>query len=347
MRSGTGPVINTTIEVHALKKNGGTIPIELSIVAYHNGDGYVANAFLRDISERKAVLEKLSASEKRLRTITDNLPVLITYIDNSRHLTFANATIKPWLGVAPEEVEGKLFEQVVGAVIHEERRVYMDRALRGERVEFEIVSSASGGTRHLYTVYLPDRRSDGVVQGFYTLTSDISELKAKEAALSKLARYDTLTTLPNRLQLNEMLEMALSRSRRLRTQVAVLFLDIDHFKQINDGHGHAMGDAVLVQFALRLTASVRQTDFVARLSGDEFVVVLEGLKSMEEVDLVANKILLAVRAPLSLADIDLPITTSIGVGFSPEGDLTSADILRRADEALYRAKKAGRDQASF
>ena len=344
--TGTGPVIDTTLQVDALNKDGVEVPIELSIVAYHNGEGYVANAFLRDISERKAALEKLSASELRLRTITDNLPVLITYIDDRRHLMFANATITPWVGVTPEQVQGKLFENIVGPVIYAERRLYMDRALAGERVEFEIVSEAAGMARHLHTVYLPDVRSDGVVQGFYTLTSDISDLKAKEAALSELARVDSLTGLPNRLQLNELLLGAVARSRRLRTQIAVMFLDIDHFKQINDSHGHATGDAVLVQFALRLKMAVRQTDTVARLSGDEFVVVLEGLRSSDEVHTVANKIIAAIRAPLLTADLQLLITTSIGIGFSANRDQTPADLLRMADEALYRAKNAGRNCVS-
>ena len=347
IQSGSGPVINATLEVNALKKNGETIPIELSIVAHHNGDGYLANAFLRDISDRKAILEKVSSSEKRLRTITDNLPVLITYIDERRYMMFANATIKPWLGITPEQVQGKLFEDVVGPIIYAERREYINRALAGERVEFEITSSAAGATRHLHTVYLPDVRDDKVVQGFYTLTSDISELKAKEAALSVLARVDTLAGIANRLQLNELLAGALARSRRMRAEVAVMYLDIDFFKQINDGYGHATGDAVLIEFATRLQASVRKTDAVARLSGDEFIVVLEGLNSIDEAGPIAQKILAAVRAPFAVSGLNLQITTSIGVGYASDFNLTCADLLRMADAALYRSKEAGRDRVSF
>ena len=342
-QSGTGPVINNTLEVFAAKRDGSTVPIELSIVAYHNGKGYIANAFLRDISERKAVLEELSAKEKRLRTITDNLPVLITYIDDQCRLLFANATIETWVGIAPEQAVGKLFVDIVGPLIYEERREYMERALAGERVEFEIISSAAGRTRHLHTVYLPDFGRNGVVHGFYTLTSDISDLKAKEAELILLARFDALTGLPNRMNLIEQLTSAIARSLRAGSQIAVMYLDVDKFKQINDTMGHAGGDALLVAFAKRLKGAVRVTDTVARLSGDEFVIVLEGLKSRDEAELIATKVLTAVREPLTITGNAFLITTSIGIGYAVDGEITPAALLRQADEALYRAKGAGRN----
>jgi len=151
-----------------------------------------------------------------------------------------------------------------------------------------------------------------------------------------------LTGLPNRRGYGERLEEALGRARRNRQPVALMFLDVDHFKQVNDTLGHAAGDAVLHEFAQRVKASVRFTDTVSRLAGDEFTVILEGIKSADEAALVAGKILNAFAAPFTLEQGERRVSTSIGVAYAANAALTIAELGEAADQALYAAKEQGR-----
>ena len=181
------------------------------------------------------------------------------------------------------------------------------------------------------------------------MSFDTTALKMAQRKLQQLAREDVLTGLPNRLALDEVLAMAIARARRTGDAMAVMFLDVDRFKSINDNFGHAAGDAVLVEFAARLKASVRITDTAGRLGGDEFLVVLENLSTREVAAAVAEKIVRQVSSPsFPVQDHSLEITTSIGIAFHASGDaVTATELLKRADAALYAAKAAGRNRFHF
>ncbi|MBC7574330.1 MAG: diguanylate cyclase [Herminiimonas sp.] len=343
LKSGMGPVINNRIEITGMHARGHEIPIELSVAAFHDGAGYVANAFLRDITERKAAERRITDSEQRLRAIADHLPVLISCVDRNQIFTFANATFEDWLGVTPEQVVGMHMKELLGAALYNERRDLIDRALRGEEVVFDMASEARGKARHVHTTYVPNLDPQGVANGFYTLTMDVSEIKAAEQQMAQLARHDNLTGLPNRLQLDEKLAEAVRRSHRSGAPMAVMFLDIDHFKRINDTFGHGAGDAVLREFATRLKSCVRTTDTVARLAGDEFIVVLENLHAAAEVDAVARKIIASLAAEVLLDGRPLYITTSIGIAYTDGAKLIPHELMAHADQALYTAKRNGRN----
>ena len=303
------------------------------------------NASLEDRVEQRT--EELASSEQRLRTITDNLPVLISYIDRQHRMMFCNATFRDWIGIDPDKVVGKFLPDIIGVELYEQRRENMERALAGERMIFDLVSTAFGVTRHLHTTYIPDRRKDGAVVGFYTLSTDVSAMKEVEQKLMLLARHDGLTGLPNRDQLNERLTESIKRNRRQKSALGVLFLDIDYFKNINDTFGHAAGDAVLKEFSLRLKKSVRDTDTVARLSGDEFIVLLEGLQYAAEAEAVAQKIILAIAQKFFTGAHSSLVTTSIGIAFSARCEVGAKDFLAQADRALYAAKAGGRNRFSL
>lgn len=288
--------------------------------------------------------EELATSELRLRTITDNLPVLISYIDADHRMTFCNGTFREWLGIEPEKVIGMLIQDIIGTGLYEQRRHNMDLALAGERVVFDVTSKALGITRHLHNTYIPDRRKDGKVVGFYTLSSDVSAMKEVEQKLTMLARHDGLTGLANRHQMDEKLAETLKRSRRQGQPLALLFLDIDNFKKINDTFGHAAGDDVLKEFSVRLRKVVRGTDTVARLAGDEFIILLEALHSTAEAEAVAEKILQKIQKSFFSGSHSLTVTTSIGIAYSEQCSLTAKDFLAHADTALYRAKAEGRNR---
>ncbi|WP_162579583.1 sensor domain-containing diguanylate cyclase [Variovorax sp. PBS-H4] len=306
--------------------------------------GFYAMTF--NITALKEAEMLRAESEMRLRTITDNLPALITYIDREQKITFANGTYREWLGLDPAELIGRHIRDVAGPELYESRRPTIERALAGERVEFEAGTKRGEFDRVTHVIYVPDVGPDGATHGIFSLSLDITDLKAVERKLIELARVDTLTGLPNRLAFNELLPAAIARAIRAQSALALMFLDIDHFKSINDTLGHAAGDDVLAEFARRLKDNVRVTDTVARLAGDEFVIVLENLERPEAASMVARKVINGIGATGFQVDgRSLDVTTSIGVAFHlpADGAITTAELLARADAALYRAKAAGRN----
>lgn len=191
------------------------------------------------------------------------------------------------------------------------------------------------------------RDEEGRTTSYVAVFSDISAIKRSQERLAHLAHHDALTDLPNRLLLEDRLTHALEHARRGGHRLAVLFLDLDGFKAVNDSLGHHRGDLLLQQVADRLTCCVREADTVARLGGDEFIVILESLKDRREVTRVAGEILQLVSGPLELDGHPVSVTTSIGISLYPDdgGDVTG--LVRCADTAMYRAKASGRNNLRF
>ncbi|MEO7496023.1 MAG: diguanylate cyclase [Massilia sp.] len=309
-------------------------------------DGKVDGAYVLvlDISARKAVELNQAASEKRLRLITDNLPVLISYVDREHKYRFGNATFEKWFGVAKGSLPGRSLADVLGTEVYELLIPHLEMAFKGAPVTFERDAVIGGVTRTLEATYVPDVQPDGSVAGVYALTSDMTRIKEVEGRLIQLARADSLTGIANRRMFGESLQLAIGRARRHSNFMALAYLDIDHFKRINDSYGHGVGDDVLKEFARRLVASVRSTDTVARLSGDEFVIILEDLKNHQEVATVIGKILDAVRVVFNVQGQALQVTTSIGIAHHAGPGQSHEELLVNADSALYAAKHQGRDR---
>jgi diguanylate cyclase (GGDEF)-like protein/PAS domain S-box-containing protein len=300
-----------------------------------------------DITALKEAEGRRAKLESQLRAITDNLPVAITYLDAEQRYRFVNRTGLEWLCRPASEVIGQRIGDLLRPIAYERRRENIERGLTGQRVTFEAESITGDVTRILHYAYIPDIESDGRVAGLYGLATDVSALKNVEKQLSLLVRSDVLTGVANRYNFNEAFPLALSRARRAMSGLALMYLDIDHFKRINDTLGHAAGDEVLKAFARRLLDSVRTTDTVARLGGDEFVIILEGVGSADEPRIVARKIVANVTSPLTVEGRALTLTTSIGIAFRREivacDAATAEAMIGRADAALYAAKKAGRN----
>lgn len=308
-------------------------------------DGVVLGFYVMvtDITARKAAESKQAASEKRLKAIADNLPVLISHLNENRCFDFANATFEKWLGVRSEDCLGQHVSKVVSDSVYEQRKLQLDRAYAGETVKFEMKMEFLETIRYLQTTYIPEWR-DGTVCGVYALSSDITPNKLFEQQLIHLARHDALTGLINRRYFLERLNEALLKSQRSNESVVLFYLDLDHFKAINDTYGHALGDDVLREFAARLRQGLREIDIVARYAGDEFLILVEGVKE-GDAKTIAQKILDRVKAPLDLKTATLQLQTSIGIAFRAKPDGTSAEnLLSIADDALYEAKRNGRGQ---
>ncbi|MEQ1685846.1 MAG: diguanylate cyclase [Burkholderiaceae bacterium] len=309
-------------------------------------DGKAVRLFgaFQDITERKAAEQAALDSQRGLRTIADNLPALIALVDTEERYRFLNAHIGRVFGIDTEAALGRTMREVRSEAAYAAIAPHVSTALRGEKVSFAYSDLVGGQLRHYQSNYIPDIDAEGRVRGFYAMTFDITELQNTQAQLELLARVDPLTGLPNRRQFDERIADAMTRSRRTKQAMAVVFLDIDHFKSINDSIGHAGGDAVLCEFARRLRACVRSTDTVARLAGDEFVVLLDSIDGGSEFGRLAEKIVACIHAPFEVAGQALVVTTSAGVAVYEGGRQDAAEVLSRADTALYSAKKQGRNR---
>ena len=309
-------------------------------------DGRVVRLWgtFQDVTERKLAEQALVASQRRLRVITDNLPAMVAHIDHAQRYLFLSGHVRRTFGIDTEASLGRTMREVRGEAVYERLRPHVEAALRGEPTSFVYTDGVNGRMRHYQSDYIPDIDATGRVQGFYAMTFDITELRETQAQLERLARVDALTGLPNRRQFDERIAEAMARSRRLDQALAVVFLDIDHFKTINDSLGHAGGDAVLREFAQRLRDCVRITDTVARLAGDEFVLLLEGVASAADLDLLAGKIVACIRPPFDVAGVPRHITTSAGLAVYDGSAHDASTLLAQADAALYRAKQLGRDR---
>lgn len=186
----------------------------------------------------------------------------------------------------------------------------------------------------------------GANKGAVIMHLDTTHRKEQELALWRGANFDSLTNLPNRSLILDRIRQAVHRAKRHGEQLGLLFLDLDHFKQINDKLGHAAGDEVLRVFARRIETCVRAGDSVGRLAGDEFLIVLPGMRQVEDAKRVAGKILDATSHPIDLSGQSIVVTCSIGIAIFPEHGETAEDLIKRSDVALYAAKASGRDDVS-
>src|SRR5664279_3271926 len=221
----------------------------------------------------------------------------------------------------PAELVGKtdidLFGEAFGQGTRSDdiRIMDMDRPIVGV---IESRQLEGGQMNWTLTTKLPLHDESGAVIGLVGITREINEIRQTEVALQHLATHDTLTDLPNRFLMVDRLEQLLARAKRSSARFAVLFMDIDRFKEVNDTHGHEFGDLLLRAVAQRLTKSVRQSDTVARIGGDEFVIILETVHQIGEAEAVANNVRRALARPINIGEHEMKVTVSIGISFYPE-----------------------------
>lgn len=337
------PLARLRHHVHEIRRQ--RLGIEALQIERRDEIGDLSRDFYSLVAERESAEAQTRDSERRLKLLTDHVPVVIVYIDREHRYQFINATFEKWFGRSQQESLMQSIRDVLGEEAYQLREQYLLRAFAGEEVEYEFTVDGVGdaGRRAFQTSYVPDVGESGTVEGVYGLIHEITKVKAVHTALQFAAATDILTGIANRRRFDEQLAQSMQRTRATRAPMALAYLDIDRFKAINDSLGHQAGDAVLQEFAARLVRSVRASDLVARLAGDEFVIVFEGVKSAAEVRHIGAKIIGAIRQPFELAGGPLPVTTSVGIAIFRDGALTPAQLLDLADQALYDAKGQGRD----
>ncbi len=315
--------------------------IQQQIIAIDSGVAVTT----RDITARRETAQALRDSEARLRTITDAIPALIAYVDANQHYRFNNIAYDGLFGMSRDEMRDKPVRELLGEPFYARVAPYIQRALQGEKVNFELEDQDEDIYRCVELTYIPQFSDDGQqVLGFHVMNQNITAKKLEERRLLHLAQVDSLTGLVNRAGFLQRLSDAMAQSKASHALIALMYLDIDHFKSINDTYGHPIGDALLKAFVGRLARALRASDTVARLGGDEFTVIMENLSRPEDAATVAAKIVQAIQAPFAIDDdLSVSVSVSIGMAFYQNGASDRKTLIRQADEMLYLAKEAGRN----
>jgi diguanylate cyclase (GGDEF)-like protein/PAS domain S-box-containing protein len=304
-----------------------------------------------DITDRKRTEQELADKNAVLQTIIDNIPGGVTLIDRDLQLVACNDEMRRLLDFPPA-----LFADGLPSLT----TLFRFNALRGEygpgdpvQITADLVSRAQNGQPHSFERVRPDG-TVLQVQGrplpdgsFVTIYTDVTVQRQSEARIHHLAHHDALTGLANRLSLNAMLIQCTADIRRHGGRLALLFLDLDRFKTINDSLGHHLGDELLLEVSNRLRSTVRETDVVARLGGDEFVVVLRDIGEEWGAAHVAGKLLGCLSQPYHVGEHLLRVTVSIGISLCPDNGDDPITLMRNADTAMYHAKGLGRANFQF
>lgn len=305
-------------------------------------------ASAQNITELRAAQQAAHRSEQQMRMIADALPLRLAYLNQELRLEFVNSRYETYFGQHRDALVGKRLDQLLGAHGMEKPLPYLQRALGGQRQQFELERAEADQRRFDEVTLLPEFAEDGKsVLGIYAMAQDITDRKAEKEHLVRQAQSDALTALPNRYGFSPRLQRAMERARDQHMLLALMYLDLDGFKPVNDRYGHAVGDLVLQAFAGRLRATVRSSDVAARLGGDEFGVLMEGLADQSAAIAMAERILATVASPFVLRDgthaTEVKIGISIGIALLHQESSDDAQMLaQRADEALYEAKRGGR-----
>jgi diguanylate cyclase (GGDEF)-like protein/PAS domain S-box-containing protein len=335
-----------------VRKDGSFGAGELSAFPLRNENGDIIGfrGVSHDVSERIRMEEALRRSEEKYRTILEEIEEGYYEINRAGNITFVNKAACRQFGRSEEELMGMNYrdyvpKEDVKSVYKAWNKVYRT----GEPLQsYPFVIVRKDGTQiFLENSVSPLRNKEGKIIGFRAVSRDVTEHKQYEQKLAEMATHDSLTGLPNRTLLSDRLTMGLALSRRSGNKLAVLMLDLDKFKAINDTMGHAVGDELLKAVAERLTSVTRKSDTIARIGGDEFVLVLPQVSQPTNASRLAQRILNVFREPLIFDGHQLNITTSIGIAVYPEDGKDIEILLKNADTAMYRAKEQGRDAYRF
>jgi diguanylate cyclase (GGDEF)-like protein/PAS domain S-box-containing protein len=303
----------------------------------------------QDITAHLHAEKQLEQAKQFLNSIIENIPIAVVVKDvTTRKFVLVNRAFEAMLKVSRGEVLGKTVFDIYRTKDAERIDASDSEALAGEfgaRASDYEVEMPDGESRVLATNRIVVRDSQGVARHLIVVIDDITERKKSEQRIAFMAHHDVLTGLPNRLAIMEKIEEAIARHRRRGDSFAVLLLDLDRFKHVNDTLGHAVGDALLRETAVRLKGSLRETDVLARLGGDEFAIVQDRENGQRNSTFaLADRIIEIISKPFNIDGNEVNIATSIGIALAPEHATSSESLMKMADLALYRAKSDGRNR---
>ena len=319
----------------------------------HFGSSLVPQS-LRNIIQRKAVEESLYLEKTRAEITLNSISDAVIGTDMSGNVDYLNVAAEHMTGWTREEARGHPIAevmQIINGTTRESERNPVELVLQLDKpmglTAGTVLIRRDGKEAPIEDSAAPIHDLNGQIAGAVIVFHDITAAQAMRVKMTHLAHHDFLTDLPNRVLLNDRITQAIALAKRRGTHVAVLFLDLDNFKRINDSLGHETGDKLLQSVALRLSACVRGSDTVSRLGGDEFVVLVTEDKYAEDAALTADKILAALAAPHAIDKHELHVTTSIGISVYPTDGENTETLIKNADTAMYHAKEKGRDNYQF
>lgn len=320
--------------------------VEANLVPHIGEDGRTLGlvAVATDVTEGKGREAALRAQEEFFRLIAENIGDFIAILDLNGRRLYNSPSYRRLFGGATDLGGTNSFAEV-----HPEDRQRVKRVFRktvqsgiGHQIEYRFVAE-DGEIRHMESRGGVIRDNEGHVARVVVVSHDITERKRAEERIQRMAYHDSLTGLPNRVLFNDRLNQAIRLAKRDSSQFALLFLDLDRFKPVNDTLGHAAGDELLQEVAARIRRQVRDSDTVARIGGDEFSVILHDIAKREEAEIVARKIVTALAAPFQLGrpKHGTDIGTSIGIAIYPVDGRDAQALVKAADATMYRAKQEG------
>jgi diguanylate cyclase (GGDEF)-like protein/PAS domain S-box-containing protein len=317
-------------------------------------DNFSLPRWLRSAIERKVVEDALYVERERALVTLNSIGDAVLCADISGDITYLNLVAETMTGWGREEATGRPLAEVFRIIDGPTRKTARDPMemaveqnktvgltvncvlIRGDRFESAIEDSAA-----------PNHDRVGRVIGAVIVFHDVSAARAMSVQMTHAAQHDLVTNLPNRLLLNDRISRSIALARRQKKPMAVLFLDLDHFRYVNDSLGHAAGDQLLQSVSKRLVASLRDSDTVSRQGGDEFIILLSEVSHPEDAASSARKILRALGAAHTIKDQDLHINASIGISMFPEDGEEADTLIQNADMAMYHAKESGRNNFQF
>jgi len=317
-------------------------------------DSYSLPRALRNAIERKVVEDVLYVERERAVVTLNSIGDAVLCTDISGNITYLNLVAETMTGWRREEATGKRLAEVFRIIDGSTRKTArdpMEMAVEQNRTVGLTVNCVlirrDGFESLIEDSAAPIHDRAGRVTGAVIVFHDVSAARAMSVQMTHSAQHDVVTNLPNRLLLNDRISQSISLARRQRKHIAVIFLDLDRFKYINDSLGHAIGDQLLQSVAKRLLAGVRGSDTVSRQGGDEFVILLSEITYPEDAATSTRKILLSLSAPHSIVGQDLHIDGSIGISIYPEDGEDAETLIKSADTAMYHAKENGRNNFQF
>jgi diguanylate cyclase (GGDEF)-like protein/PAS domain S-box-containing protein len=313
--------------------------------------------------DNERIASRLENSERMYRYLVDSSPDIIYTLNHEGHITFVNDRAYQLLGYTREELLGKHYTVLVHDEDLERARYVFSQRRMDERasrnVELRLKCKGNGVERtfsntlmtmslNAIGVHVPDQETRKHQQfGIYGVARDVTDRKRAEEVISYQAYHDILTDLPNRMLFKDRLGLAVIQAKRKLTELAVMFVDLDRFKLVNDTLGHVKGDELLQQAALRLKECLRKGDTLARQGGDEFTIVLPELRDRHDAKVIAEKFLESLQKPFDLDGHQVHISASIGIAIYPSDGETIDELLRHADIAMYQVKALGKNGHSF
>ncbi|RTL54468.1 MAG: EAL domain-containing protein [Rhodocyclaceae bacterium] len=344
-----GEVVGSHYTFKGLRKDGSSLDVEVfGTRTEFRGRPAIAGLLL-DASARCEAERAMSKQLNLIAQLLETIPNPVLYKDAQGRYLGCNKAFEAFMGYAREDMIGKTVydispREVAEVHDHMDQLIFKTPGIQS----YEGVATHRDGSRRDVMFYkAPFNNADGSVAGLVTVIVDITERKRAEELIWHQANYDSLTKLPNRRLFYDRLAQSLRMAHRGSLQLALLFIDLDRFKEVNDSLGHNVGDELLAEAARRIGACVRESDTVARLGGDEFTVILPDLADTDDAERVVLSILDALSAPFALGNDIAYVSASIGVTLYPRDADNAEALLKNADQAMYAAKAEGRNGFSY